>query len=76
MCLKTKSKDLDLPNLAAVRPDLEIPSPTLPWVGRGVGAGVQANLRFLLKFSSCASVLLLSALGRKPLSDGDRALRL
>lgn len=31
-CGSKQSKDLALPNLAGVRPDLEIPSPMLPWV--------------------------------------------
>lgn len=37
---KTESKDLDFPNLAADSPDLEVPSPTLPWAGAGVGGAV------------------------------------
>lgn len=37
MWFKTESKDLDFPNLAADSPDLEVPSPTLPWAGGGGG---------------------------------------
>lgn len=37
---------------------------------------METNLRFLLKFRSCPSVLLLSTLGRKSLSDGNRAIGL
>jgi hypothetical protein len=70
--LKIESKDLNVPNLAVVRPDLEIPPPRS--LGSRVWTGMETDLRFLLKFRSCPSVLLLSTLGRKPLSDGNRAI--